>query len=310
MNIKELKDLLLREYNLLVVSAKLFRESSDNQVWEVFTSGRSYIVRISKRQIGSDFQFEAGWMDYLFEQGIPTVPIIKTHTGEAFVMLAQNKPLVVFKKIEGDIFLLDKSNFPSSAQAKNASAVLAKIHSCSRHHTIELPRHRTIYTELERVLKNETRLLKLDQSNSSFLKEVVEFIRWGKEQQFDPVLIHGDYRTGNIIFNNNKLAAVLDFDWACLGPAIKDVAHALAEWSYPDGAGSHNESIFVSFLEAYNLVSEQRINRTQELYRWMAFSCLSDAGTYIVDRLDRGEIKSFGNSFMYAKYLYFLKLSK
>lgn len=41
-------------------------------------------------------------------------------------------------------------------------------------------------------------------------------------------LIHGDYRSGNMLFGNDRIAAVLDWEWARLGDPDMDVAWVLS----------------------------------------------------------------------------------
>jgi aminoglycoside phosphotransferase (APT) family kinase protein len=42
------------------------------------------------------------------------------------------------------------------------------------------------------------------------------------------VLVHGDYRTGNMVFRDERIAAILDWEFALPGDPMRDVAWALA----------------------------------------------------------------------------------
>lgn len=191
---------------------------------------------------------------------------------------------------------------------KSAAEALAKLHNISRQHNVSLPRRRTVFTELERVMVKQKEIEEKVPGGKEFVAEVERILSWGKNQKFTPVLVHNDYRIGNLLFDENeKVAAILDFDWSCIGPAIKDVAHALVEWSFPDGAKQHWQEVFDTFLGSYNRPAEEIIKQDDNLKQWIAFSCLSDTVTYITDRLERGEIKPVTDSFMYQKFQYFAK---
>jgi len=44
----------------------------------------------------------------------------------------------------------------------------------------------------------------------------------------EAVLVHGDYRTGNLIYDGDRIAAVLDWEFACLGDPAIDLAWVCA----------------------------------------------------------------------------------
>ncbi|MEA2625100.1 MAG: hypothetical protein QOD06_1145 [Candidatus Binatota bacterium] len=56
-------------------------------------------------------------------------------------------------------------------------------------------------------------------------------IGWLREHAPEPpaiTLVHGDYRTGNLIYDGDRIAAVLDWEFACLGDPMLDVAWVCA----------------------------------------------------------------------------------
>jgi len=122
--------------------------------------------------------------------------------------------------------------------------------------------------------------------------------------------VHNDYRPGNVFFGGDKVSAILDFDWSCKGPAIKDVAHALCEWSFPDAAKRHWQDVFDTFLKGYNQMAKNKIKLDNNLYRWICFSCLSDTATYFTDFANENTFKKIASSYMYQKFLYFGRFIK
>lgn len=300
---------LKTEYNLDINSASVLRDGSDNTIWTLETeNGKKYVARMSKREMGEEIAFEAEWLKVLLVDDAPVVPIIETKNKKPFVILPTGNALTVFEFVNGKHLPFGINQQPSLPAVKFAAEALAKLHNASRRHNIKikLPRKRTVFTELERVVVKRKEIEKKLAGGKGFVAEVEKILSWGKKQEFTPVLVHNDYRIGNILFDeNNEVAAILDFDWSCRGPAIKDVAHALAEWSFPDGAKQNWREVFDVFLDSYNLHAKEIIKDDDNLKHWIAFSCLSDTGTYIIDRLERDEIKPIVGSFVYQKFLYF-----
>jgi Ser/Thr protein kinase RdoA (MazF antagonist) len=292
-------------FKLSVTKASVFRDGSDNVVWNLETdSGKKYIARVSKRDMGDEISFEAEWLRYLKSKGLPVVPIVESKSGKGYGVLGDRRSVTVFEFIVGKHLPFDKNTKPNIKAVVSAAKTLALLHNASRGQTTPSSRRRTIYTELERALKNEGEIIEKITDGKEFVSASRRYL--ALRDSSEPVLVHNDYRVGNIMFNNNlDVLAILDFDWSCIGPAIKDVAHALAEWSFADGASAHWRDIYDIFLESYNEASGVKIYDDGRLREWVVFSCLSDTCTYIIDCLERGEIKSVNGSYMYKKFLYF-----
>lgn len=296
-------------YGLNATQASVLRDGPDNIIWTLETeNGKKYVARISKRELGGDIAFEVEWLEVLLADGVPVVPIIETKDKKPFAILPTGKALAVFEFVNGKHLSFGINQPPSLSAVKSAAEALAKLHNASHQHNVSLPRHRTVFTELERVMAKQKYIEEKVPGGKEFIAEVKKILTWGKSQKFTPVLIHNDYRIGNLLFDENeKVAAILDFDWSCNGPAIKDVAHALVEWSFPDGAKQHWQEVFDTFLDSYNLHAKETVKHDDNFKNWILFSCLSDTATYITDRLERGEIKPVAGSFMYQKFQYFTK---
>ncbi len=98
---------------------------------------------------------------------------------------------------------------------------LAKIHSVD---TTDmdlsfLPQQENTYTK---ALKN--RPDSLDESVSE--EKIRDFLEgtWPLPQQNNAALLHGDFWPGNILWENNQLAAVIDWEEAALGDPLSDLA--------------------------------------------------------------------------------------
>lgn len=304
--VKKISDM----YGIDIMKIELLRDGSDNVIWDATSAdGDRYAIRVSKREMGDEIAFEAEWIRILQKGGVPVVPIVLTKQGESCSRLDDGSAVSVFNFLNGKHFFIAIDTSLPNHVIETAAKALALLHEVSRRSNVHASRKRTVFSELERVIEYKDLILEKTPGGKEFIEEVRGMLDWGKAQTFDTVLVHNDYRIGNIMFDDkDNLLAILDFDWSCMGPAIKDVAHSLAEWSFPDGAEKHDEHVFVVFLEAYNTSSKFPVQRDDTLHRWVALTCLSDASTFLVDRLLRGEIKQPSYSYMYKKYEYFLAL--
>lgn len=301
---------LQETYNISVGTIELLREGVDNTLWTVVDEKyKKYAVRVSKRELGDDIVFEAEWIRILNNEGVPVTPIVLTKDNQPYTVMKNSKAVTVFHFINGHHLTLSLDDNPPLDAVGAAASALARLHNVSREHTVNASRERTIFSELERIVEHKDLVIKKIPNGADFVAEVEAQLLWGKSQTYQPALVHNDYRTGNVMLDEkNNIVAILDFDWSCIGPAIKDLAHALAEWSFPDGAEKHNQAIFSTFMERYNQQSTVSIQKDTILYRWIGLSCLSDACTFIIDRLLRDEVRDPATSYMYKKSQYFQSL--
>lgn len=110
-------------------------------------------------------------------------------------------------------------------------------------------------------------------------------VRWCEDhlpEPADPVLVHGDYRMGNIMVDAGGLAVVLDWELAHLGDAHEDLAFGcMTVWRFGQldkpafGVGSLED-----YFAAYEAAGGQKVDRTRFrfwlVYRtlWWALGCL------------------------------------
>lgn len=310
MNNYKLIQKIEKTYNFSCLGIIPLRESSDNKVFILkIDQNVNYILRVSKRDVGENVLFELNWIENLAKRGFPTTNIIKTRNNQLYFYYEELVG-VVFKFIDGYHMKIDKQNKPDSAHIKKAAKLLAKLHNISSELTLEYPRKRTILTELERVLDRKEKFEKLIEGGKEFISKAIKNLAWTQKEKYEPTFIINDFRPGNVIFKNKDNATLIDFDWSCIGPSIKDFALGITEWSFPDGAEKPWEDIFELFLNSYNKESKKQFAQNDYLYKWICFACLSDTATYLCDMIDAGIYKKVSSSYMYQKYLYFFSKIK
>lgn len=300
---------ILKEYGLPESTpVVLLRESADNFVYLVGEDQKK-VLRISKRLPIEDIKFEYEANQYLSKKSNLFSKWIKTLKGNCYTVVNE-AVAVMFEYVDGHNINIDKDHLPELNIAYSAGRGLGEMRNAGAGFSQVSSRRRTIFSELERVLKISDKFKKEFEGGEKFVQEVESLLEFARNQNESMGLIHNDYRPGNVIFDNrDNLVGIIDFDWSCTGPLIKDLALAVVEWSFPDGADEPNFLIFDAFLDGYNSVSEIKIEKNENLYSWIKFSLLSDAATYFCDLAeDPNSEKRVIRSYMYRKYNFFSKI--
>lgn len=284
----------------------LLREGIDNDVY-IFrhTNGNKVVLRISKRDVSKTIDFETKLQRHFFEHQVPVAELLPTNNGNWWGTI-DGVVVIALSFVPGKNILVKPDTKPDTGYAVSAGKVLGQLHTTGLSFSYNNSERRTIFTEYQRALLRKDFISKLE-GGSRFLEKVESYLKWAQEYKGNSGIIHNDYIPGNVLFNNLSVSAVVDFDWACRGPLIKDLGIALAEWSLPDGLEQHWKDIFTSFLEGYNESAPEKILPDSSLYKWICYSCLSDACTFFSDLPGDSEIKSTGQCRRYNKFLYFEK---
>lgn len=305
---------IIKCYNLSEpANLQLIRKSADNIVYLVGSKNKK-ILRISKRLPVRDIQFEFEVFDYLARNNFPVSKWNNTKDSKLFAQ-HENAIAALFDFLEGFQVKVDKDNLPNKEQAYTAGKYLALMHNVSLDFKTDFPRERNIFSELERTMNTKQIIIDKFKGGKDFIKNVEEAIKFGKEVKSSNGLIHNDYRPGNVIFkNDNEISGVIDFDWSCIGPIIKDLALGVVEWSFTDGRVEPDRELFDAFLAGYNSAVKTKYEKSDLLYSWIKFACISDACTFLVD-INEGQdfdevINDIGQCYMYRKYLYFKNFDK
>jgi aminoglycoside phosphotransferase (APT) family kinase protein len=90
------------------------------------------------------------------------------------------------------------------------------------------------------------------------------------------VLVHGDFRMGNLIVEGSELAAVLDWELVHVGEAYEDLAwFCIRAWRFgaPASLGAGGLGSIEDFLDAYELASGATVDRVA-FHWWLVLATL------------------------------------
>jgi aminoglycoside phosphotransferase (APT) family kinase protein len=159
---------------------------------------------------------------------LPTLPVptpyLLDQSGEIL-----STPYIVIEYIEGTPEFAP-SHLPDLIP--HLTEHLSRIHQldCSKLDLSFLPQQETRYAQ-----KLRQQPANLDQSlHEGHIRDVLE-AAWPFHRQNRPVLLHGDYWPGNILWKDGRLVAILDWEDATLGDPLSDLANSRLEFLWAFG---------------------------------------------------------------------------
>lgn len=240
---------------------ELIQGGSVNYNYAVRTDKGSYVFRLLGYKINKarrehiNLQFRV--LDYLEKASFPyEVPVpLKNKHGNSLSKLNGNH-LWVCKEFKGDII----ENL-TEQHIKEMAKTLATYHQLTKNME-DLPKYivsspkkalegmLNTYAKLRAINpNNETDMLVKD--NLDLFEDCIKKVS-NIEVNDNPLLIHGDYHKKNVLFNNSKLTALLDFDKICVVPRIIDLTPFAFECV---NEGNLNEKRMELFLKEYEKIS-------------------------------------------------------
>ncbi len=149
-------------------------------------------------------QLEFDLLSHARALGIPASKPLILETGGTI-------PILFIEMVEGET---DTEGRISAANPEEFAQVLAQIHAA--------PLPADMPSQLERVRR---RLNNPDPELAAFADTLKA--RWPGDKKLG--LLHGDYWPGNTVWQGDRIAAVIDWEDACVGDPMADVANARAE---------------------------------------------------------------------------------
>ncbi len=241
-------------------------------------SGESLFLRLYEQQGLAGAEAEARMLTELARRGVPTPPpLSRPGAPDACVAVAKGKPLVAFPFVPGAT--LRQSEITPS-HARQVGEALARVHLASD--GLALPADRfTVHalTELTRAFgeagDDEARAL------APWLAGELQAAEGARDPGLPRGLLHGDLFRDNVLFRDDRLAALLDFESCHGGAFVYDIAVVILSWCY----GSRLEfGLARAVLAGYEAARRLDEREWRGLYAEGRFACLRFLTTRIADR--------------------------
>lgn len=216
-------------------------------VWRVRADNRDYVVRVcpewrKAEDIRRIYDYVKIVADYISEVIAP----IQTRTGHHFFDY-QARGILLFPFVAGN--MLDRDNMTLICQS---AETLARIHVTS----LDLPQN---------IIDNAQSApsLTLNREDPKSIQDPA-LDRWYNDfiNRDDLVMgmMHGDYYRGNILYDENYVLGVIDWDECYYGAIIREFAWATWEMCHTDACDNLDMKKVISFLLIY-AQTDNRVSR-------------------------------------------------
>ncbi len=256
-------------------------EGSINTLYALETERGRFVLRLSEGRTEAEVRFETGLLRYLKSARFPAAVLVPRTGGEAFGVVRE-RFAVVFVWGAGEHAV---ARVWTEAMAMDAGRVLGRLHVQAESFSGRLQNRYGVVPV--RVLASDV----VSRASDEALARDADL------QAFMPVLrhevslldalpaanegvIHADFFPDNLLFLGERVSAVLDFEMACVGPYVLDLATAIHACGYDDGYVQPRVRAMVA-----GYLSERPLPEAEQsvFHAWARFSALRFTVTRILD---------------------------
>src|SRR5581483_6534621 len=218
-------------------------EGSVNSNHRLETDKGAFFLRIYEEQGLLGARNDAELVATLSARAVPTPEPLRDGEGRSITLVGE-KPAAVFPWIDGAI-VCQKSVRPAHARA--VGAALAKLHVAGE--GIAGGEGRFRVEDIRRRLFG----IRDPRFRDAVMELMAAMDRWVAKRATDLPrgLIHGDLFRDNVLWQNDSLTALLDFESAADGPFAYDLAVAILAWCFGD---DFDRELVKAMIEGYESV--------------------------------------------------------
>jgi homoserine kinase type II len=269
---------LLGVYGLTLAHVEPFAGGSVNSNFRIRTdAGRELFLRIYEEQGMAGARAEAQLLEELARASVPTATPLRTASGDAIIQHL-GKPVALYEWIEGALLC---QRLVSVEHCRRVGEALGRVHRASAALSV-LPQGRFDAGSLRK---------RLDRIESTAAPELVQAAR-GIRGELDAAerehanfnlpsgLIHGDLFRDNVIWQGDRIAALLDFESASRGTFLYDLLVCVFAWCY---RAAFDDALVAAMVSGYRAVRPLEPEERAAMHTEAALGCCRFATTRITD---------------------------
>ncbi len=219
------------QYNLgKIISIKLMRKGVVNYNFDAKTDRGEVIIRIMGYKLDEHNkkkkELEFKILNFLKENNFPyEIPVPIKNKSNNYLSRINEKNIWVYKKIIGDrVKKLNKE------QIKEIAKALATYHKF----IYKFKDYSNINRDETWILNKFSEMRKVESNNkiNKLVLDKIDFIEKSyleikKDFNENIIVNHSDFHKHNVLFQGNKVVAILDFDNLKIAPRAKDISYAI-----------------------------------------------------------------------------------
>jgi len=256
---RELAD-IVEDYGLVrLLGAQGISAGSVNTHYLLDTARGKHLVRVDEVKGELEVKRELDLLLFLRKHGFPCPQPLTDRKGRLYRESA-GKCLSVYRWFDGHPLRADRVN---AAQLENVGRVLADLHTIGKSYKKGIDNRFSFERVADLYGEVRGRLPSYFKRTVRTLDDEVDYLQNYLESKLPKGIIHGDLFHDNLIMKSDKVVAVLDFEAACRGKFIYDLATAVNALCF-DGQ-QYNLQRFESLITGYESL------RALSLAEWDAF---------------------------------------
>lgn len=248
-------------------------EGSVNTLYVLETGSGRFVLRLSEGRVREEIEFETALLSFLESVRFPAVRLVPRSGGEVFGVVRE-RFACVFRWAPGE---RGRSSTYTPERAMDSGRELARLHSLTDAFTKSLPNRyappviRSWVAELSEEGRDANR------PDDPELWEALPLLEREAEAlthlpQAPLGVIHADWFLDNLHFVGDRLACVLDFEMACRGPHVLDLAIALHASSWRNG--DFDPALVKALMAGYRSEREIGTDELEAFHAWARFAAL------------------------------------
>lgn len=240
-----------------LVAWKSIAAGTINSNYQVDTSRGRFFLRVNEGKSEKEVRLECDVLTHLVAQGVATPLPIKTKEGEGFARW-RDKFISVFDWVPGSHVEGDSI---STAHCCAAGRALARLHTAGKSMDLAgVGEGRYSHAKIEKLFES------FASDADPALAEVVPLLReefaWLAQRadvraRAPRSLIHADLFPDNVLVEGTEVVALLDFEQACVGSLVYDLAVAINAWCFSAGLMPKRASALLSGYQETGPLSEE-----------------------------------------------------
>jgi len=267
------KNFIERNYNIKPDKVGALGWGHGNMFFYVQEGKKRYTARIARprEDLKKNIVFESKISKLLAKNGIPVKIPITTKKGKDFIEFEDGPIFQLQNYLEGFI-----PHPIRDFHIEMAGKFLRRLHEVSEGFHLEFPSNvvKENTLNLKPLIKNIEESISLINPRwrfryhksriSEFPRSSIDFIKTFKKVTLKhrsflkKDFLHGDFNAGNIVFVNDKVSGVYDFEHAAFGPNTYDLGYALAHYSFGFYRDRTRE-VMNFFMKGYGEIQDKEI---------------------------------------------------
>jgi aminoglycoside phosphotransferase (APT) family kinase protein len=267
---------------------------ASRETWRFAADGDQFVLqRVRPGTIGG-FQVEPRVLSAAYQAGVPVAELVVNGADSTEL----KSPFMIVRAVEGETIarkILRDEEFDDARKVITSQLGVAAAHL----HQIDVSSIPGLIAD-DQVKRFQTVLRDLGEPHPVF-EAAFRWLEINKPDSTSACLVHGDYRLGNVMVNNQGLAAILDWELAHIGDPMEDLGWlCVRAWRFGGAFPVAGLGTYEELFDAYASVTGIRPNT--EVVRWWeilgtlkwGIICISQAATHLTGIARSHELAAIG----------------